>query len=117
MNMYVIRTDKLKNRIYITLGAIETGEGEKLVAGIKAETAALTPGFACVSDITRFAVLDPREAVWADQALKSLADAGMTRAVRVTGQKVEYRETREKYGYTVGLAETMEDADRILDRP
>ena len=113
--MYVIRTDKSKNRIYITLGAIETGEGETLVAGIKDETATLKHGFTCVSDITRFSVLDPKEAVWADQALKSLADAGMTRAIRVTGQKTEYREIKEKYGYTVGLAETMEDADRILD--
>ena len=113
--MYAIRTDKSKNRIYITLGGIETGEGEALVAGIKAETATLTPGFACVSDITCFAVLDPGEAVWADTALKSLADAGMTRAIRVTGRKVEYRETTEKYGYKVGLAETIEDADRILD--
>jgi len=113
--MYAIRTDKSKNRIYITLGGIETGEGEALVAGIRVETAALSPGFACVSDITRFAVLDPGEAVWADQALKSLADAGMARAIRVTGQKVEYRETKEKYGYMVGLAETIEEADRILD--
>jgi transketolase C-terminal domain/subunit len=113
--MYTIRTDKSKNRIYITLGAIDTGEGETLVAGIKDETANLTPGFTCVSDITRFSVLDPREAVWADQALKTLADAGMARAIRVTGRKTEYRETREKYGYMIGLAETIEEADRILD--
>lgn len=113
--MYTIRTDKAKNRIYITLGAIETGEGETLVAGIKAETATLTPGFACVSDITRFSILDPEEAVWADKALKTLADAGMTRAIRVTGQKVEYREKKETYGYMVGLAERIVDADRILD--
>jgi len=115
--MYAIRTDKSKNRIYITLGAIETGEGEKLVAGIKSEAALLATGFSCVSDITNFSVLDPREAVWADTALKGLADAGMVRAVRVTGRKVEYRETKEKYGYMVGLAETIEDADRILDTP
>lgn len=31
--MYAIRTDKLKNRIYIILGGIETAEGEALVAG------------------------------------------------------------------------------------
>ncbi len=115
--MYSIRTDKAKNRIYIVLGAIETGEGETLVAGIKAETAVLKPGFTCVSDITGFSVLDPKEAVWADTALKSLADAGMVRAIRVTGQKSEYRETTEKYGYKVGLAETAEEADRILDTP
>ncbi|MCM2287351.1 MAG: hypothetical protein NDI81_21430 [Desulfobacula sp.] len=35
--MYAIGTDKLKNRIYITLGAMETVEGEALVAGIKYE--------------------------------------------------------------------------------
>jgi len=113
--MYTIRTDKAKNRLYIVLGAIETGEGETLVAGIKAETALLTPGFTCVSDITGFSILDPKEAVWADTALKTLAEAGMVRAVRVTGQKVDYWETTEKYGYQVGVAETIEDADRILD--
>lgn len=113
--MYSIRTDKSKNRIYIVLGAAETGDGEKLVAEIKAETALLKPGFTCVSDITHFSMNDPKEAVWADQALKSLADAGMVRAVRVVGQKVDYLETTEKYGYTVGLAETVQDADRILD--
>ena len=113
--MHAIKADQSKNRIYITLGAIETGEGETLVAGIKAETARLTPGFTCVSDITGFSILDPKEAVWADTALKTLAEAGMVRAVRVTGQKVDYWETTEKYGYQVGVAETIEDADRILD--
>ncbi len=113
--MYSIRTDKSKNRIYIVLGAIETGEGETLVARIKTETALLKSGFTCVSDITNFSIHDPKEAAWADTALKTLAGAGMVRAVRVTGQKVEYRETTEKYGYRVGLAETVQDADRILD--
>ncbi|MFA5903727.1 MAG: hypothetical protein WC836_07305 [Desulfobacula sp.] len=113
--MYTIRTDKAKNRIYIVLGAIETGEGEKLVDGIKAETTLLKPGFTCVSDISNFSILDPKEAVWADTALKTLSDSGMVRAIRVTGQTVEYRETTEKYGYKVGLAATVEDADRLLD--
>lgn len=115
--MYSIRTDKIKNRIYIVLGGIETGEGETLLAGIRSETAGLKPGFTCVSDIRAFSILDPGESVWADAALKALADAGLARAIRVTGQKVEYRESTEKYGYKVGLAETVEDADKILDNP
>ena len=42
-------------------------------------------------------------------------EAGMIRAARVTGHEVVYSEVKEKYGYRVGLAKTVEDADRILD--
>lgn len=115
--MYSINVDEKKNRIYIKLDAIDTGDGEKLVRQLMAETARLTPGFTGVSDISNFSLNDPAEAVWADKALKTLAEAGMVSAVRVTGREVVYKETKEKYGYMVGLAKTVEDADRILDTP
>lgn len=113
--MFNVVADKEKNRIYVTLGAIDTGDGKKLVDQITVETAKLGDTFTCVSDISNFSINDPGEAVWADTALKTLADAGMVHAIRVTGNDVEYQETTEKYGYTVGLAKTVEDADRILD--
>ncbi len=113
--MYKVIANKEKNRIYITLGVVETGEGEKFVNDIRVETAKLGETFTCVSDITNFSFKDPTEAVWAEKALKALAEAGMVRAVRVTGSEVEYKETKEEYGYTVGLAKTIEDADQILD--
>ena len=113
--MYSININVEKNRIYIRLDAIDTGEGEKLVQQILTETAKLSAGFTCVSDISNFSLNDPGEAVWADTALKTLAEAGMVRAVRVTGHEMVYSEVKEKYGYMVGLAKTVEDADRILD--
>lgn len=114
--MFKVDLNIEKNRIYVTLGETVTGDGEKLVNLIKENTAKLSQGFTCVSDISNFTLTDPGEAVWADKALKTLADAGMARAVRVTGQEVPYSEMKEKYGYIVSLSKTVEEAEEILDR-
>ena len=113
--MYKIEIDADKNRMYVTLGAITTGEGKLFIDEIKKRLPELKNNFSVVSDISGFSLQDPAEAVWADKILKELADAGMERAVRVTGHDVKYRESKEKYGYTIGLARTVEDADKILD--
>ena len=112
--MYEIYADSLKNRIYLKLGRVEAGDGEKLLHDIGVETAKLVRPFTCISDIREFVMAEPGEAVWADKALKALSEAGMTRAVRVIGQDVPYSETKEKYGHIVSLARTMADAEKIL---
>ncbi|MCP3872136.1 MAG: hypothetical protein GY699_03135 [Desulfobacteraceae bacterium] len=113
--MFSVSIKEAKNRIYIQLGEMGTGDGEKLVNEIKEKTAMLSKGFTCVSDIINFSITDPKEAIWADTALKTLADAGMVRAVRVTGQESQYKETKEKLGYTVSLSKTIEEAEKVLD--
>ena len=113
--MFSINADFEKNRLYITLGAVETGDGEKFFEEIRPLLAKMEKGFSCISDISRFSFIDPAEADWVDDGIKMFADAGMTRVVRVTGTEVENRETTEKLGYKVNLAKTVEDAEQILD--
>lgn len=114
--MFSIDIKKDKNRLYIKLGAVDTGDGQQVVEKIKDQIRHLENGFECISDISEFSFNDPSEAVWADTALKTLADAGMSRVIRVTGTDVKYRETTEEYGYRIGLAKTVQDAEAILDQ-
>lgn len=114
--MFSVECDVEKNRIYITLGEMGTGDGKKMMAEIKKKVKKLQKGFAGVSDITNFKLTDPGEAVlWTDKILKSLADAGMVRAVRVTSSLTTTREMKEKHGYILSLAPSIEEADKLLN--
>lgn len=114
--MFSVSVDEEKNRMCVKLGIAQTGDGLKLYEEIKAGAARLTKGFSCISDISQFGFQDPNEAEWADKIIAYLVDAGMAKVIRVTGTDVKYRETREKLGYIVGLAKTIEDAEAILDQ-
>ncbi|MCP4020747.1 MAG: hypothetical protein GY729_02795 [Desulfobacteraceae bacterium] len=113
--MFSVSTNKEKNRIYIKLGAADTGEGEKLIQQIRTEITKLSPGFTCVSDISNFSLNDPAESKWAEEILKTLADAGLSRAIRVVGYDIKYYESKGVHGYSIGLAKSVQDADKILD--
>lgn len=101
--------------MYVTLGPVDTGDGESFFKQLNENVEKLENGFTCVSDISNFSFNDPGETVWVDKAIQVLADAGMVKVVRVTGSEVKNRETTEKLGYKVGLAKNVEDADKILD--
>ena len=113
--MFSISINKEKNRIYIELGQIDTGEGEKFINQLNQYVSKLQKEFSAVSDIRQFKVLDPGEAKWADIVLTTLVKAGMLRAVRVTESLPSQKEIQEKYGYIVRLASSVEEADKILD--
>ncbi len=114
--MFNIRADKGKNRLYIKLGPVDTGEGEQILKKIKSETALLRPGFAGVSDISDFKLNDPKEGVWAERILKCLGDSGMSVAVRVTGLKGKSQKKTGRHGKPLFIVETVKKADAILDR-
>lgn len=115
--MYDIRLDREKNRLYVRLGAIDTGEGERFFNEIKAMVAQLAPGFSAVSDIREFSFADPEEGRWAEKILPFLADAGMAAAARVTGKPATSLVRQEpRFGYSVVMADTGEDADETLDK-
>lgn len=113
--MYDITVNTEKNRLYLTLTHIESGDGRLLYEDIKNAVRDLDSGFTVVSDISQFFVADPTEGAWADEIIKFLADSGMTKVVRVTGVFSNTKGKTEKYGYTVFLAESVEKADMILD--
>ena len=113
--MFNTRLDKEKNRIYITLGTIETGEGEQIFNQVKSQLALLKPGFTAVSDITSFIVKDLKEGVWADKVLKLVVEAGMVKGARITGENEKIKKIVNEYGCNVMLVETLEEADQVLD--
>ena len=114
--MFSIHVNKEKNRLYIELGGTDTGDGQRMLQEIETKIVQLEKGFECISDISNFSFNDRNEAVWAEKVLKTLAGAGMARAIRVTGTDVKYRETTEKYGYVVGIAKTVQAAEAVLDQ-
>ncbi len=115
--MYRIITDELKNRVYIILGAIETGEGQKIYDEVQAAVARLKKGFTAVSDITQFTFSDPKEGEWADKTIQLLAEAGMAMVARVTGNKTSTAHRVEStYGYRIVMVNEFSEADELLDR-
>jgi len=56
--MFSTCINERKNRLGITLGAAETGDGKKLIQQIRAQLEKLSPGFTCISDISNFSLKD-----------------------------------------------------------
>lgn len=113
--MFDIRVDQKKNRLYIKLGLIETGEGEMLFNEIKSQLTLLSPGFSGVSDITGFKVNDPDEGVWAEKIFSLLIESEIGISARITGAKGETKEVVGDHGGSVFIVETLEKADQLLD--
>lgn len=113
--MFTVESNIEKNRIYITLGEMGTGDGKKLLDEIKKKIKDLKKGFTGVSDITGFKLTDPEEAVWADKVLQVAVEAGLVRAVRVTNSVTTTTEMKAEHGYLLSLAPSVEEADKILD--
>ncbi len=113
--MFEIQLDQKKNRIYITLGTIEAGEGEHLFNQVKSQLELLKPGFTGVSDIRSFVIKDLNEGVWANKIFTLMMEAGIDKAARVTGEEEKIKKIINDHGCTVMLVKTMEEADRVLD--
>ncbi|MDM8536916.1 hypothetical protein QUF70_09205 [Desulfobacterales bacterium HSG17] len=113
--MHNVRVDKEKNRLYVTLGLIESGEGEVVFNEIQLKLKNLTPGFAGVSDISAFKVADSSEGVWAKKTLSLLSEAGMGTSARITDIKGNGKQTIGEHGQPVFVVDSLEEADKLLD--
>lgn len=114
--MHEIRVDIEKNRIYIIIGTIVKGEAKEIYEEIRDVVSKLKEGFTSITDITQFVPTEPDETYYADKILETLANAGLSKGVRVTGRPVERRnEAVTEFGYVVEVAETVEDAEKYLD--
>jgi hypothetical protein len=114
--MFRIKVDQEKNRIYLKLGTIKTGDGEQIFKQLQAELHLLAHGFAGVSDISTFKVNDPKEGVWVEKIFTLLAKAGMGISARVTGVKGKNKKVVGRHGYPVAVVETLAKANRFLDQ-
>ncbi len=114
--MYQIKIDELKNRVYIILGAIEAGEGQKINDEVQKAVTKLKKGFTAVSDITQFSFSDPKEGEWADKTIQLFAEAGLATVARVTGNKTSTVERADPtYGYRIVMVSEFSEADPLLD--
>ncbi|MCG8614909.1 MAG: hypothetical protein MI802_01725 [Desulfobacterales bacterium] len=114
--MYEIKTNTEKNRLYVILGEIETGDGKRFFEEIQVAVKQLSPGFSAVSDIREFSFKDPEEGKWAEKVLPFMADSGMSVVARVTGAITTTAErTEPRFGYRVVMVDTFENADDVLD--
>jgi len=114
--MYNVETDKKKNRLYLTLGVIESGNGENIFKAVQSKAASLTTGFSFVVDISKFKVNASEESVWVQKVVSMLTDLGMGYSSRVTGIKSKPRKTIGRHGKTTIVVETIAKANRILDQ-
>lgn len=116
--MHEIRLDAEKNRLYIVLKTVIKGEGETIHNRIVEAVSNLQKGFTIIADISEFIPSEPSEVYYVDIILKLLAEAGLYKAVRVTGRPVKRRvESVTENGYLLEVAETLEDAERYLEVP
>ncbi len=115
--MYEIKIDENKNRLYIKLGAIDTGDGQKIYNEIQQAVKKLKKDFSAVSDIREFTFSDPAEGDWAEKVLHLLALSGMATVARVTGNKTSIVErTEPTHGYRIVMVSKSDEADEVLDQ-
>jgi hypothetical protein len=119
--MYMIRSDKEKNRLYITLGKMVDGEVRGLIKEITHNAAALKSGFTCLVDIRNMDITYSEKQMYTmELVMGGLLDAGMGRVVRVVSKKNKISQMRMEQesralGYRARPASTIEEAERILD--
>lgn len=119
--MYMIRSDKEKNRLYITLGKMVDGDVRGLIKEITHNTAALKPGFTCLVDIRNMDIAYSEKQMYTmELVMGGLLDAGMSRVVRVVSKKNKISQMRMEQesralGYRARPASTIDEAERVLD--
>ncbi len=115
--MYQIKIDEQLNRVYIILGTIDTGEGQKIYDEIHKAVSRLKKDFTAVSDISEFTFSDTKEGEWADKTIQLLAEAGMAMVARVTGNKTSIAKRVEStHGYRIVMVSKFDEPDEVLDQ-
>lgn len=120
--MYEIKIDTEKNRLYLMFGPIEDeAEMKKIVKQIKSECKKLKKGFTCLTDLRKY---DPVTGIFEKyirETQQSLIDAGMSKVVRVRrpmGAMAHFQFDNVSYevGYHAPNVTTIEEGEKILDR-
>lgn len=118
--MFTIRTDTEKNRLYITLGILEShGEIQMLLEDVEAVLPALMPGFSCVTDLRQYRRVGDSGEELIQQVQKRLKDAGIARAVRIERRQalpehIQFETGSQELGYPTSLVRSLEEAEELL---
>lgn len=120
--MYKVASDPLKNRLYITLEALDTEDVKPILSDLNKNISKLKTGFTCLVDI-RSMKFDPQTkgAEYVEIVQGALADSGMSNVVRVINKEdanyhLSMDELSISLGYKAKPAYSLEEAERILDQ-
>ncbi len=119
--MYVISTNRKKNRLYIELkGFISYDETRRAVDAIKRELNNLKPDFDIINDMRDFKPTSPEGAMRIQQAQVYASQKGLRRVVRIVDSKLgslQFKRLHQQSGiaYDVFEADSLVAAEKLLD--
>jgi hypothetical protein len=120
-NMYEIRSNLNKNRLYITVrGKLDVNEGKMFVNSALQEAKKLRPGFGTISDISEFIPASEEVRLLVQEGMNSLKSMGVGPVVRVVKQENavvanQWQRSSRAAGYTADQAASQEEAEKKLD--
>ncbi len=120
--MHSILADKDKNRLYLTLGKLDSVEEIAQVAEkIRTVCRDLKPGFSCLTDMREYELLDENLEPSIKGVQEFLVKAGLRKVVRVvrkfgTWGHLQFDKSSMDVGYHAQNVNSMEEAQAILDR-
>ena len=121
-DMYEIKINKEKNRIYLIFGTIENeAEMKEIVQTVRDECRKLEKGFTCLTDLRKY---DPAKGIhdeYIRQSQEDLIKAGMSKVVRVRrpmGAMAHFQFNNISYevGYHAPNVTSIEEGERLLDK-
>jgi hypothetical protein len=119
--MHRVTVDKEKNRLYLTLGKMESAdEIMQVVEEIKTACQDLKPGFSCLNDLRDYELIDKTMEPSIKDAQKFLVNAGLIRTVRVvrkfgTWGHLQFDKASMDVGYHAQNVNSIEEALAMLD--
>jgi hypothetical protein len=120
--MYNIRVDQTKNRLYVTLtGFFMLEEMKKCVDETIQATKKLKTGYDVISDVSQFKPGMPEVTKEIERVQKHFLASGVRRGLRVVGHSaligMQFSRTSKEVGYNSTNVATVEEAEKILDKP
>lgn len=118
---YEVSIDRSRNRLYLTLeGVLDEETAEAHVEEMLEMAEELGPGFDMVNDISEFKPMTQGATETIERGKRGLEARGVSAVVRVTGESVVGKMQFERVGdddegYHVATAETVEEAEELLD--
>lgn len=120
---YETEADREHNRLYLSLSGRMSGEEIEAAAAETMATAGdLTAGFDLINDLTGFKPVAPEDAKPIKETQKRLVEQGVDRVIRVVDDDTSnvivqtFERRSQDAGYSGETAESVEDAERMLER-
>ena len=119
--MHEVKADLNKNRIYITIGKIDSeAEMKSIVDEVKFECRKLKKAFTCLTDLRNYEYQDEIFEHYIKEAQEALLAAGMLKVVRVHRKvgvlgHLQFETVSLDLGYRAKNVTSIEEAEKILD--